>query len=52
MICPLRNLPQVARVQGTCKGQLQGIRAIRKEEQLRSLLQCIVAMLPKHDTGK
>lgn len=49
---PFDVLPQIARVQGTCKGQLQGIRAIRKEHQLRSLLQCIVAMLPDSDTGK
>jgi hypothetical protein len=43
---PFDVLPNAARVQGSCKGQLQGIRAIRKENQLRSLLQCIIAMLP------
>lgn len=37
---PMNLLPPEARVQGN------GLRALRKERQLQSLLQCVVAMLP------
>jgi hypothetical protein len=41
---PWNLLPPAARVQGN------GLRSVRKEQQLRSLLQCVVAMLP-HDSA-
>lgn len=43
---PFDILPPAARVTGREPGKLKGARAVRKEGQLRSLLQCIVAMLP------
>jgi hypothetical protein len=43
---PFDILPSKARVQGNLPGQLQGIRAKRKEQQIQSLLQCAFAMIP------
>jgi hypothetical protein len=47
---PFDQLPPLARVKGAGSGQLScGKRAERKEGQLRSLVQCLMAMIPpKH----
>ena len=45
---PFDKLPKSARVLGDCKGQLKDpIRAARKEGQLRSMLRCILKLLPE-----
>ena len=45
---PFSVLPPQSRVLGTGRGQLSDLtRAVRKENQLRSLMRCVVAMLPK-----
>lgn len=51
---PFHLLPQEARVMGNCRGQLQGIRAVRKENQIRCMIQCVLAMmnLENHDQEK
>lgn len=45
---PFDKLPQSARVLGDCRGQLKDpVRAARKEGQLRSMLRCILKLLPE-----
>jgi hypothetical protein len=45
---PYDILPNAARVRGTLPGQLSNpIRALRKENQIRSMLRCIISLLPK-----
>jgi len=48
---PFDCLPPAARVTGDKPGKLKGARAVRKEGQLRSLLRCVVAMLPEEYDG-
>ena len=45
---PFDKLPAAARVLGSLEGQLSDTnRATRKENQLRSMLRCVLALLPK-----
>ena len=46
---PFDCLPTAARVTGDELGKLRGARATRKEGQLRSLLRCVMAMLPDNN---
>lgn len=45
------SLPSAAHVTGDEPGKLKGARATRKEGQLRSMLTCVLAMLPKEKKG-
>lgn len=47
---PFDCVPSAARVTGDEPGKLTGIRAVRKEGQIRSMLRCIVPMLPTQQT--
>jgi Methyltransferase domain len=48
---PFDQLPTAARVLGTLPGQLTDpIRATRKENQIRSMLRCIIPLLPAETT--
>lgn len=49
---PFDSVPPAGQVSGSAPGQLSGKRAKRKEGQLRSLLRCIIAMLPVKDDDK
>lgn len=48
---PFHTLPAAARVWGTLEGQLaQKERATRKEAQIRSMIRCVLALLPTTKT--
>ena len=44
-------LPPEAQVTGDGPGKLKGTRALRKEGQMRSMLRCVMAMLPERRSG-